>query len=344
MLQLKNNSPFVPAIAVFPNEQGIDTLYITVKATFVVGASVDIAAKQQPVLLADEYWGEPGQSSIKTASDVHLCKPATDILLVGQAYAPERTPVTQLDVSVSVGPYSDVLRVFGDRVWEKGLFGCRIGTPQPFEVMPLVYERAFGGVELINPKTNEVAYEPRNPVGRGFHDKRGKGEIVGQALPNLEDPAQLIVGPYDRPAPKCFAAIAASWAPRKSWVGTYDEAWRMAQAPYLPSDFDPRFFNLASTRLTCNGYLRGGEPVEIINASPQGELRFTLPRCDLIADVRIEGQSVQPELNLETVLLEPSDARLTLLWRAAVVCDKKTLKVEQVTIEARNLDIKRRAA
>jgi hypothetical protein len=344
MLQLKNNSPFVPSIAVFPNERGIDTLYVAVKATFAIGATLEIAEQQQPIVLADEYWGEPCQSSIKLASDVHLCKPATDILLVGEACAPERRPVSQLDVSVSVGPYRDNLRVFGDRVWEKGMFGTRASAPQVFETMPLVYERAFGGVEVIDADTGEVAYEPRNPVGRGFHDKRAKIAIDGTPLPNLEDPAQLLARPYDRPAPKCFAPVAAAWEPRKSFAGTYDETWQKTQAPFLPRDFNPRFFNCASVNLIGNGYLRGGEPVEISNASPRGVLRFALPVCELVAEVRVAGQSVQPPLNLETVLLQPTDARVTLLWRVAVACDKKALKVEQVTIEARNLDVKRRAA
>lgn len=344
MLQLKNNSPFVPSIAVFPNEQGIDTLYVTVKATFVVGAKFEIAPQQQPMVLADEYWGEPGQSSIKLASDIHLCKPSTDIVLVGEAYAPERRPVQQLDVSVSVGEYRDTLRVFGERVWEKGMLGYRASTPQYFETMPLVYERAFGGQQVINADTGEMAYEARNPVGRGFFDKRAKAAIEGAALPNLEDPTQLIAKPTDRPTPKCFAPIAASWAPRKSFAGTYDAAWQKNCAPYLPGDFNSRFFNLASARLICKSYLRGGEQVEIINASPFGPLHFSLPRCELVADVRIAGNSVQPPLNLETVLLEPTDARITLVWRAALSCDKKALKVEQITIDARNLDLTRRAA
>lgn len=344
MLQLKNNSPFVPSIAVFPNEQGIDTLYVAVKATFEIGADVRIADKQQPLEQADVYWGEPGQSSLKIASELHLVKPSTDILIVGEACAPDRRPVPQLDVSVSVGSYRESLRVFGDRVWEKGMLGARISAPQFFEAMPLMYERAFGGQQVIDPDTGEVVYEPRNPVGRGFVDKRAKASIDGVALPNLEDPAQIITKPYDRPAPKCFAPIMASWEPRKSYAGTYDAAWQKSRAPYLPSDFNSRFFNLASANLICNGYLRGGEPVEVINASPRGALRFALPICDLVVDVRVAGQSVQPALNLETVLLEPTNARVSMLWRAAVACDKKVLKVEQVTIEARKLDVKKRAA
>ena len=49
MLQLKNNTPFQSSIFVFPNEQGIDTLYVVVKATFAVGDCIEVAETQRPV-------------------------------------------------------------------------------------------------------------------------------------------------------------------------------------------------------------------------------------------------------------------------------------------------------
>src|SRR3989304_1156690 len=98
MLQLKNTTPFVTGIAVFPNENGIDTLYVTIKATFKLGSILEISDKQKPLALADEYWGEPGQSSLKYTSESHLTKPSTDIVLIGEACSPGMRPVSQLDV------------------------------------------------------------------------------------------------------------------------------------------------------------------------------------------------------------------------------------------------------
>ena len=310
MLQLKNETPFVPSIAVFPNQHGIDTLYVTVKATFDLGARVDVSQQQQPVRMADEWWGEPGHSSLKYASEIHLSKPSTDVIVVGDACLPGRRPVQQLDVAVSVGDRSKILRVFGDRVWERGFFGINISTPQMFETMPLVYERAFGGVHVINATNNEVLFEEHNSVGKGFAGKRSNKEIEGMALPNLEDPAQLISQPKDRPAPACFGFVAPSWLPRKSFAGTYDADWQKTRAPYLPADFDMRFFNVASPGLQMQQFLRGGEAVEIVNMSPDGPVRFTLPHCELTANIRVAGQVVRPKLALETVLIEPNDKRL----------------------------------
>jgi hypothetical protein len=344
MLQLKNKTPFQANIAVFPNEQGVDTLYVVVKGTFTLGQTIELADKQRAVVLADEYWGEPGTSSLKYASEAHLSKPSTDVVVIGEACVPDRRPVTQLDVSIAVADRKKTLRVFGDRRWEKGLFGMRMSEAAPFENMPLVYERSFGGMHVVNRDKNEVVFEPRNPVGRGFAGKRKKDEIDGMKLPNLEDPTSLITKPSHKPAPACCGFVSPSWEPRKSFAGTYDDVWQKTRAPYLPDDFRSQYFNAAHPDLMCPRYLRGGEPVEVMNMSPCGPLRFTLPTCQVEAAVRVAGKTTSSRFNLETVLIEPSVSTLCLTWRAAVPCDKKVLKVEQVEIALQNLVLPRMAA
>lgn len=174
MLQLKNTPPFKTAIAVFPNEHGIETLYVAVKASFLIGPKPDIAEIQQPLIMADEYWGEPGRSSLKYASELHLTKPLTDIVMIGEACAPDQRSVMQLDVELAVAGRKKVVRVFGDRQWTDGIIGLRMTPPAPFERMPLVYERAFGGVHEVNPEKQQVLFEARNPVGTGFRGKKIK--------------------------------------------------------------------------------------------------------------------------------------------------------------------------
>lgn len=332
MLQLKNDTPFKANITVFPNEQGVDTLYVIVKGTFLLGHTIQLAEKQRAVALADEYWGEPGLSSLKYASEAHLSKPSTDVVVIGEACAPDQRLVTELDVSIAVEHRRKTLRVFGDRRWEKGLFGIRMSDPLPFETMPLIYERAFGGTHVVNPENNEVVFEPRNPIGRGFAGKRKSAELDGMKLPNLEDPTSLITKTTQAPAPAGCGFLSPAWEPRKSFAGTYDEVWQQTRAPYLPDDFQSEYFNAAHPDLIWHGYLQGGEPVEAINVSPAGPLRFTLPTCRVEAAVRIGGKTESPPMHLETVLLEPSVSTLCLTWRAAVPCDKKVLKVEQVEI------------
>ena len=53
MLQLKNQSPLAPAISLLPNKDGIDTLYVVVRATFELEPALKLAEKQLPPVLAD---------------------------------------------------------------------------------------------------------------------------------------------------------------------------------------------------------------------------------------------------------------------------------------------------
>ena len=344
MLQLKNNTPFQSSIFVFPNEQGIDTLYVVVKATFAVGDCIEVAETQRPVVMADEPWGEPGKSSVKYASEAHLSKPATDVVLVGEACAPDGRRVTQLDVLVAVAEKKKTVRVFGGRRWEKRFLAMRMTDAAPFDSMPLTYERAFGGLHVVDQEKNKIMFEPRNPVGCGFAGKRNRTEIDGMKLPNLEDPSQLITKPSQTPKPAGFGFISPAWEPRRSFAGTYDEAWQKKRAPYLPDDFQRRHFNGAHPDLIFVRYLTGGETIEVLNASPRGPFRLKVPFCQVRTTLRVVGKVETIPLNLETVLLEPSAANLCLTWRAAFPCDKKALKIEQVELKLEELELFGRAA
>jgi hypothetical protein len=330
VLQLKNKTPFEAGIAVFPDQHGVDSLIIIVKATFSLNGKVDVASEQIPLIYADEYWSDPGQSSLKYASEMHLPKPSTDIVLVGRAQAYDRRPVHQLDVMLSAGNLKKVIRIFGDRWW----VSSRPTPAMTFETMPLVYERAFGGLHKID---DEILFEPRNPVGRGFAGKRKDQELDRLPLPNLEDPRRLIYSPNNCPPPACFGFIASSWHPRKNYAGTYDEKWQKNRAPFLPTDFDSRFFNTAHPELVSNGYFKGGEPIEAVNVNEHGNMRFKLPICQMKTSVRVAGKEENPAMNLETILIEPDELRFRMLWRGALPCDKKSLKVEQIKIDLKQL-------
>ena len=326
MLQLENSTPFAAAMTMYPNEAGVDTLFLIVKAGFNIGQKWTLAEEQTPPHNEDKYWGEPDQSSLKFASDFHLGKPATDIVMTGQACAPDGQNVKQLDVSLSVGQVGKTIRVFGDREWHDG----RITSPKPFQTMPMVYERAYGGVYKLDGATRSS--EERNPVGCGFSGDRPVNDMNGVALPNLEDPANLIQQPLDQPAPSCFAYSSASWQPRASYAGTYDQSWQQQRAPYLPDDFDKRFLNYAHSDLIYPGYLSGGESVKISNMHADGEIQFNLPQVKLVSEVSIDNSIQSPSFSMETLVLEPNRLQLSMVWRASMSCDKKFLKIKQAKI------------
>ena len=327
MLQLKNSTPFAATLMVLPDVAGIDTMYGVVKGTFTIGPRLIPADEQVPVTMADLHYGEPGTSSVRAPSDVCLGKPGTDVVMIGSAWSPDDRPVWQVDVSLKVGALSKSVRVFGDRAWESGASGASVAWVAPFMRMPLVWERAYGGFDQTEKGPRQ---DGRNPVGTGFRASGGSKPVAGMALPNVENPQSLISGLGDAPEPAGFAPIAPHWEPRKRYAGTYDDAWQRGRAPYLPSDFDSRFFHFAPSAQITATPLTGGEPVEIIGASPEGALRFLLPFVGVKIAYRRNGGEEVRRAALETVLIEPDARRVVLVWRAALNCDKQVLKIREV--------------
>jgi hypothetical protein len=334
MLQLINKTLFEGFLYLMPDPDGIDSIYTAVKATYHLGKTkVVIAEEQLPIATADRYHGDPSQSSLEHASDVSLMKTGTDVLLLGNAHAPEGKTVTQSEVSLAVGSIKKTILVFGNRVWRAGLLGPTISSPETFQTMPLIWEKAFGGTDQSDGRGGPILHaEARNPVGSGFRVNDGQKSIEGLGLPNLENLTQPIRSWRDRPTPSCFGPVCPHWEPRRSYAGTYDDDWLFHRAPYLPKDFDARFFQLAPPDQVVLGHLRGGEPVEIRGATASGVLRFNLPEDRIQTIYRLDNQEHQRTVHLDTVLIEPDYSRLVLLWRSVFPCDKKALRVREVKV------------
>jgi hypothetical protein len=325
VLQLENQTPFKASIALLPDRTGIDTLYVVVKGTVTLRPKLALAEEQAPIVLADEYYGDPLASSLRASSELHIGKAGTDVLLVGSARAPEGRQVTRVLVALSVAERQKRIQVTGDRVWRGG----RPSDPQPFESIPLIWERAFGGVQR---RADKVSAEERNPVGCGFTADRSANEMEGQPVPNLEDPGSLVQQLGQASTPACLAPIAPSWLPRRAYAGTYDERWQKERAPYLPDDFNPRFFHCAVPEFAFERYLQGGEPVQVAGVMPDGPIAFTVPDPRLAIAVTVAGAAERPTANLETISIEPDQNRACFTWRAAVPCDRKALKVQKVVV------------
>jgi len=318
--------PVLPLLVLDP--RGEETVLVVVKASFDISrGGVRLADEQDGIALADEYYGEPGQSSLRHAGDGILFKPATDVVLIGSAHAPGK-PCGRVDDVLTAGRLSKTVRVFGDRRWERGLVSPRASEPAPFERMPLVYERAFGGTD-----TTVQESERRNPVGVGFRGEKSALPMVGVPLPNLEDPARLIGQPADRPAPAGFGFIAPHWEPRLQYAGTYDQSWVDDRAPLLPADYDPRFQQVAPAGQVCPGYLVGGEPVEVRNASPSGLLNFPLPKPRIEVWLGTEEPRAL-DVNLDTVVIDGDRERLLMTWRGGASVHDRVYDLEWIKVSA----------
>lgn len=332
MWQVDNRTPFAAERGWVRDRNGAEVWLVAVKCTFDIkpDGTTEVSAEQPPPLRVPEYHGEPGKSSLKYEADLVLTKTTTDVIVIGHAHAPHGRPVEQIEVGFRVGPVQKVVRVSGDRTW--GQFGA--SSPQPFEKMPLVYERAFGGVDARSAHPARD-WDWRNPVGTGFAVSRDN--VTGVALPNIEYPDDSVSGWKDRPRPAGLGVVGGHWQARSAFAGTYDDEWMKNRMPLLPADFDERFFQCAPPDQQAPTFLRGGEPVVLYRLTPAGELRFVLPKIFLGFETRFSDgtREIHKDRRLHTVILEPDHPRVSLLWHTALPCHFKVQKLERTIVTRR---------
>ena len=165
-----------------------------------------------------------------------------------------------------------------------------------------------GGISL-DTDTAMMSIDVRWGSGNGFTDLTGDATMMH------------IHGPTMDPPPTGFGFISPHWQPRASFAGTYDKKWDQTRKPLLPTDFDRRFFNAASPGLIAPGYLRGDEPVAIVNASPGDRISFNLPGVlPPWCEVELRGGKKEVlQTQLDTVISNTDEMLVFLLWRAHMV-------------------------
>jgi hypothetical protein len=327
VLSLTNQTPFSCELLPMTEKNGASILRIVLKGTYQIGkdGKLEVAKEHPPAVMEDTYYGEPGKSAVKYESDIVLCKPRTDLLIIGQAHAPRGRPVTQMDIELHYqGRRLKQLRVFGDRVWEKSMIGWLPSAPKPFVQMPITYDRAWGG-------SDEKGSEERNRSGMGFASTHGK-EFEGTPVPNIEDPRKLLSSPTDRPRPIGLGIIAKNWEPRLSFAGTYDEAWLEDGFPLLPDDFDMQF-NMCTAPDQWVERPGGGEEIRLTGMTEDGELRFKLP-AELHMKVALfyKDRTEEKGMDLDTLLVEPDERRLTLTWRGSADIQGDPFRLEELVV------------
>lgn len=264
--------PPIPALAYDP--LGRPIVSVLTKRTYAIrpdGRTV-VADEPLPLDTTDQPPAPGYDPSWRGEIDGAPYKIATDVVLFGEAHAPGGA-CTSMAVEVGLPELQRLIRLWvtGDRRCAYRPGGApAVSDPEPFETMPLGYDRAYGGVDphvefpappvdgaeaLAMLMTIPGAY-PRNPVGRGFAVGNRKERIDGLALPNIERAdrplrADLIVCPDMRewarqPLPAGLGWIDPAWFPR----GAFGCALPLFPAPadtaevelgFLPPDFNQRF-------------------------------------------------------------------------------------------------------
>lgn len=331
MWELSNQTPYAAERAWVRDKNGAEVWLVAVKGAFHIqpDGETQLSDEQEEVFLAPRYLPD---NTLYCESDLIHTKPATDVLLHGHAYAPGGAPAARVDVSMKVGSVSKSLRVSGDRTWERFLAGLSVHLTQsePFVKMPLTYARAFGGEDCCSEDSAKHKREDRNPAGTGF--ATAPEHLVGKKAPNIEHPAHPISSWRHHPEPAGFGPIMSHWTPRVHLAGTYDETWEKERQPLYPEDFDEQFYNSAPLDQQVPGYLKGGEEVVLENLTPDGQLRFRLPRISLGFTTYFSGKSQHHQGRLHTVLLEPDVPRVVLCWHTHLPCHAQAMNLRKTRI------------
>ncbi|MCB9681138.1 MAG: DUF2169 domain-containing protein [Alphaproteobacteria bacterium] len=297
---------------------------LTAKATFRVddvGAVVLDADDPIPVLDEDT----PGPSGVLPADRVPRDDDALDVVVLGWAHGRGHTAC---DVTASVGAHTRRLRVTGDRVWLGDGRDARIGPAEPFDRMPLTWDRAFGGSAScwLDAHAPHVLADPVNPHGRGF-DAASQARDLGRALrapagyprlddpvrrlPNLEDPGAPVRQPEDVPAPVCWATVPPTVPLRALALA---EQAQTRGTPPAPAE--------VGRALALRGHpcwelpaQAPGTAVSLTGMTAQGWWGFCLPDLRLEADYVLGDRRGTRALTPQGLVLLPEEGRFTLTWR-----------------------------
>lgn len=355
---------------------GKSHLSLTVKRTyqFRPNARAEVARDQEPIVETPIYAEStnPGAFRRLVYDTDRFCpeKLLTDVLVHGSAHS-TRGPVESLIAAVEVGAAKKQVRVIGPRRIVLGAEGqLSFTNPEPFESWPLLWDHAFGGRDAFaetkmsttgsafgrsrhglaalsdgkipNPKEGGYSLSyPRNITGRGFFIDMHRERFNGAALPNLEDPTDLLVPErllvadpldwMDLPVAACFEPIDAFTFPRAIFMVPHAanpprrSVHELSTGAILPEDLaderfpkippNPRLFNCAPAGLAvCR--LSGGERVKLHNLHANHELlEFDLPNERPRLLMEPPGcKAVDLPCLLATVFIEPNTERVTLTW------------------------------
>ncbi len=278
-------------------------------------------ADKQDIALADVYEGDPLRTPMVRTGDLVPYKPAADVTILGNAYAPDRQPTRHWQVSATIGRHEATLRVHGPRRWEPTLKSLRpswkLSDPDPVTSVPLDYRLASGGRFAGDP---DGMQDERNPIGSGLMHRDWSPWGKPSRAPQIDSTVASVGDPFAVPEPQGFGPVPPFWTWRERHLGTRDEVWQRERCPQMPQDLSYRFFQTAHPGLILPR-LVGDETVKLLGLVPGGTaLTFELPGTTIVAHhVWLDGRVSDARLTLDGLHLDlrasegPWTADLT--WR-----------------------------
>jgi hypothetical protein len=228
--------------------------------------------------------------------------------------------------------------------------------PEPFEQIPLRYERAYGGCDphvpvpppqtMIEAMGPHPGIYPRNPAGRGYAVVETPELLDGLQLPNVEDPAtplrpdRLVAGGpenwWRQPLPWSCDWFDRDWYPRSLFFGGLpdylpddDTEVEEVRRGYVPANqnarirkatfdemLDPRFGDAASPGMVLP-FMKGDEAILLRGMTPLAEFVVRLPGQRPKMEVRFDGKMVTLVPVPNRVLVSIDEEGVYIVWHGA---------------------------
>ncbi|HID37520.1 MAG TPA: DUF2169 domain-containing protein, partial [Ghiorsea sp.] len=310
-MELINNTDFLLDSYEYLDRDGMEYALILVRGRFKLESAKDSDSHDWN-LVPDEDQGELFDDDIHYDNDptASICfekdrvdfKPTTDVIVNGYAYAPEGKPAKSWLAGIKIGTHEKIVKVYGQRYWEKQGDNWTLSDAEPCQKVALRYENAYGGEPSpdSDPKLTQF-----NPVGKGVFN--AKTTEKRRPAHQIEHPDEPIVHINTRYYPQGTGIIHREWQPRKSLKGEV--------SPYITKEMPPeqgenlRGNQAAPFELMMPKYLRGDETILLANLLEGNERQvIKLPQQLLyFGSISTPDDKYWGYLFLDTVIIDLND-------------------------------------
>lgn len=275
----------VAATAVTWRSDGQMQVTVIAKATFSFATDAPMPrSKTRDINRAEVHYAGNPERSARFASDLAPHLGRVDVIFTGSAYAPRGASIRTLPVRLGLFDGSRA-------VLDKMLI---VRDPAGFQQMPIVYERAFGGMGNLD-----------NPVGVGV--------VPGSGEPNIVDL-------NDATRPAGYGPISRAWPSRRRLLSAALRAQIEGAAPDIPEPFNWAYFQSAPIDQRIDA-LRGDEWIVMDGLHPEHpRIRMRLPGAQARAQVYglssvglEEGHPL--DLVADTLHIDGDEQVCSVVWR-----------------------------
>jgi hypothetical protein len=272
---------------------------LVARITYRIEKDTLVRDEEQPWIVSAPPWDSPEGPM---PSDEVLYRGGIDLFVFGKARAAKGRPTGCVAVRIRCRDFQCGILAIGDRVWAKKWGQLMATEPKPFVEMPLTIQNAYGGKVLWDGL--EVPF-PENPEGKGFCFE--EKDAVDTALPNLEDPSQLIKKWDARPSPVGVGLCPPFFGPRVRESLVFSKEGML-------TELRPTLFNAAFPGMVAPS-VEPGDTITIEGVSFDGPLQVKMPPLPLKMRLTIGDTVVERPLRIDQVGVQVETGKAFITYR-----------------------------